>query len=759
MRRKFLITSLLSLILFAACNEKQVDVLSYVDPFISTEGDHGHWHPSALVPFGMVKLCPDTYPSSLTGDGDWAHSGYNYADSIIRGFSHFRTGSSGGGSIYDRAGVLSIIPFVSSPNLEWIKHPKHQIDKSTEKASPGYYSVRLHKEEIQVELTATSHVGFHQYKVVNPEKETKLFLYNGKSGMDSLVTFNLVNDRTIEGKINHRSGGYFILVFDHPIQRMGVLTPNGKRTTAFRDTTVNGGVAVKFGNLDVPLKVKVGISLTSLAAAKQNLEKTCPHWDFEKTKAEAETLWRNRLSAIKVKGTDKRDKRIFYTSLYRTCFLPIIQSDVDGTYKGFDEKLHKANGYKHYNGYAFWDSYRSKYPLYSLFCPDVYSDITNSLFDIYEQADNWAPFPDSDHKPHKTPLFCARGKNWYSVPSTCRHEHMLMVMTDAYFKGLFNDNLKIEDVYPHLKKEALLQMPARYDSIGFIPARPDQTGEYCWDSWCVAKVAKHLKKEDEYAYFSKRANYWKNTWDPTIKFFRARSADSTWLDFPKDPTTNREKYTYEGSKWHWRWNALHDMKGMVEAFGSKQAFIDSLSYFFEKDLYTAGNQIDLHAPLLFNPAGAPWLTQKWMNQLLKKPTTQLYGTHGFFKEPYHGYIYKDTPDGFLEEMDGDFGCMSAWYGLGAIGLYQICPGDTKFQISTPIFEHITFNSTKKSGKKIQFEIASKNFSEENIYIQSATLNGKKINRSWIDYSEIAAGGKLELVLGNQPNKEWGTEKQ
>ena len=435
--------------------------------------------------------------------------------------------------------------------------------------------------------------------------------------------------------------------------------------------------------------------------------------------------------------------------------MPIIQSDLGGTYKGFDENLHKAEGYKHYNGYAFWDSYRSKYPLYSLFCPDVYSDITSSIYDTYEQAINWWPFPDSDHKPHNSPLFRARGENGFAVPSTCRHEHMLMVMVDAYYKGLFSKQLSLEKIYPHIKKEALLQMPANYDSIGFIPARPDQTGEYSWDNWCVAKVAKDLKKDDEYAYFTKRANYWKNTWDSTIQFFRARGADGTWLDFPEGPTTNREKYTYEGSKWHWRWNALHDVEGMIQSFGGHYKFIDSLKYFFENNLYTAGNQIDLHAPFLFNPAKSPWLTQKWVNQILKKPTTQLYGTHGFFKEPIHDYIYKNTPDGFLEEMDGDFGCMSAWYNLGAIGLYQICPGDTKFQIFTPIFEHIIIDPPKKWEKNKPFEIICINFSEDHIYIQSAKLNGAELNRAWIDYSEIAKGGKLELVLGNKPNKKWG----
>ncbi|MBD0777411.1 glycoside hydrolase family 92 protein [Maribacter sp. ANRC-HE7] len=740
-----ILTVLFSFLIVLSCKEKEqekvkaIDVLSFVDPFISTEGDHGHWHPSALVPFGMVKLGPDTFPSSLTGDGDWAHSGYNYSDSIVRGFSHFRTGSSGGGSIHDRAGLLSLLPFHTITNDDWIKNPTSEIDKATEQASPGYYSVLLEEQGIQAELTATSYVGMHRYSFKKTE-DAKVLLSSGNSSLTNDLHYNVVDEHTIEGYFDKINGPYFTIVFNKPLIKN---EEQGKH-----DKSV-GNFICDFGKLTEPLLVKVGVSFTSINSANKNLKATCTTWDFENVKLEAEKLWRDRLSGIKIRGNNTRDKRIFYTALYHSCFLPIVQSDYDGTFLGFDAQLHMAENYKHYNGFAFWDSFRTKYPLYSLFCPDVYSDITSSIYDVYKYANNWDPFPNSDHKPHKSPLFSAHGKDGSTAFSTCRHEHMLMVMTDAYYKGLFHDELDIKDVYPYLKEETLLQMPKSYDSIGFIPARPDQTGEYSWDNWCVAALAKTLNKNDDYSYFTKRANYWKNSWDPEIKFFRARSADGKWLDFPEDPRDNREKYTYEGSKWHWRWNALHNMNGMIEALGGNKAFVEALDYFFENDLYTAGNQIDLHAPFLFNEAGAPWLTQKWVNQLVKKRTTQLYGTHGFFKEPILDYVYKDTPDGFLEEMDGDFGCMSAWYNLAAIGLYQTCPGDTKFQISTPIFEEITLDAFN-----VPFHIVCANFSEDNIYIQSAKLNGEDLKRSWLSYAEIAKGGKLELTLSKEPNKSW-----
>lgn len=428
----------LSLWIFNSCRTgKPVD---YVDPFICTQGDHGQWLPAALVPFGLVELCPDTWPGSLTADGDFAHSGYDWSDDHIRGFSHLHRGSSGGTTIHDRSGLISIVPFSDDPGETFFQDPVIEIDKSTEKAEAGYYSV---------------------------------------------------------------------------------------------------------------------------------------------------------------------------------------------------------------------------------------------------------------------------------------------------------------------------YMPEKYDTIGFIPARADQTGEYSWDNWALAQVAGALGYEKDYEYLIKRSEYWRNTWDPSIRYFRARSADGTWLDFPEDPAMNREKYTYEGSKWHWRWNVIHDVPSLIEAFGGKDAFIRELEYFFDNDLYTAGNQIDLQAPFMFNMAGSPWLTQKWVRKILTEPIVQKYGTHGFFAEPIFDRVYKSTPDGYLEEMDDDYGCMSAWYAMAAMGLYQMCPGKLVYQLTAPIFDEVTINLDQSfyNGKK--FIIKAENLSTENIYIQSATLNGKPFNRSDITHEEITNGGELIYQMGNKPNINWG----
>ncbi len=737
-------------VLFTNCTDNiGNNPVDYVDPFICTQGDHGHWLPAALVPFGLVELCPDTYPGSLIAHGDLAHSGYDYSDNQLRGFSHLHRGSSGGGSIHDRAGYISLLPFTKVLSDTFFVNPVLDFDKKSETATAGYYKVHLTQQNIVAELTATERTGFHRYTFLNKDSAC-LFINGGKRG--NSITCSLISPTQIEGSMGNR---YFVAEFDAPVENISVWNGQKPESGSSVQSKPGGGLICQFGKLkNNTLQVKVGLSLTGIEGAKKNLNAECDEWNFNATKTKAETAWNDILSLIQVKGPNEEDKTIFYTALYHTCFLPQITSDVDGLYHGLDNKLHKADGYNFFNNYAFWDSFRTKYPLYSLWIPNVYSEITQSLRDIYQQAGNWDPFPDNDHPPHG---FCylVRGKGGYQPFTTCRHEHMLMVMTDAYVKGLFT--FPLDTVYHYMKHEAMIQMPERYDQIGFIPARPDQTGEYAWDNWCMAQMAKELGKDEDYHYFMKRSEYWRNTWDQSIRFFRARAADGTWLDFPEDPTENREKYTYEGSKWHWRWNVVHDVPAMIDVLGGKDAFLKKLEYFFDNNLYTAGNQIDLHAPFLFNMASAPWQTQKWVYKILKEPIIQQYGTHNFFPEPIFDRIYKATPDGYLLEMDCDYGCMAAWYNMSAMGLYQICPGNPEYQLTAPIFDEIKISLNEKIYPGKSFVIKTHNLSQENIYIQSATFNGKEYKHSRIKHEELVKGGELIYQMGPEPNKSWRIE--
>ena len=739
---KYLIPILLFGLASCSGNKQAAD---YVNPFICTQGDHGQWLPAALSPFGMVELCPDTYPGSLTAHGDLAHSGYDYSDTQVRGFSHMHKGSSGGTSIRERAGILSVLPFLGNKPETFFVNPIVKIDKTSEKAEAGYYAVTLTEEDIKVELTAKQRSGFHRYTFPKG-KNVKIFLNSGDRNLG--IACSQTGKYCLEGSVD---GSYFILEADAPIT--GFKVWDGKKFGGNRAEPVAGsGVVCEFETQSGTLHLKVGISLTGMEAARRNFEAECTGKDFNRIRKETWQEWNEVLGRIRVEGDDDDDKTIFYTALYHTCFLPVVYSDVTGDYPGLDCETHRAEGYLHYGGYAFWDSFRTKYPLYSLFLPSVYKDIVCSLRDLYEQADNWGSLPESDHPPHGVG-FKASGKNGCSVPFSCRHEHMLMVMTDAYFKGLFS--IEPQSVYPYMRKEVMLQMPECYDTIGYIPARADQTGEYCWDNWCMAQMAKVVGNRQDYDYFMERSQYWRNTWDPGLRFFRARAADGSWLDFPDDPAENREKYTYEGSKWHWRWNVVHDVPALMDIFGGKEAFVKELEYFFDHDLYTAGNQIDLQAPWLFNDAGTPWLTQKHVRRILTEPIIQKYGTHIIFPKPIFDRVYKNAPDGYLLEMDCDYGCMAAWYAMGAMGLYQMCPGNPIYNITAPIFKKVVLqlDTSVYSGKT--FTIVAEKLSKENIYIQSAKLNGKPYNSTFLKHEDIVAGGKLVFEMGPNPNKTWG----
>jgi predicted alpha-1,2-mannosidase len=736
------------ILLVGSCQPKPP--ISYVDPFICTQGDHGHWLPAALVPFGLVELCPDTWPGSMTGDGDYAHSGYDYSDDHIRGFSHFHRGSSGGTTIHDRAGILSVVPFNGMPCDTFFCNPVSTVDKISEKAEAGFYSVYLPDDSILAELTATIHSGFHRY-TFSGSKGNRLFIYQGNRSGSTGISCIQTDKYTLEGSVGDK---YFLIRFNSPLSKIKSWSRTVPENLISALDQQSDGFICEFDDTgDSILLIKVGVSLTSKEAAGKNLDTECYHWDFDKIRNDASESWNSLLSSIEVKGKNINDKTIFYTALYHTCFLPVIQSDADGIYYGPDKQLHKAKGYIHYGGYAFWDSFRTKYPLYSLFIPRIYSEIITSLRDLYLQADNWGSLPGSDHPPHGV-IFKAIGKDGYEMFASCRHEHMLMVIADAYFKGLIKSDIR--EFYPFMFREVMLQMPEKYDSIDYIPARPDQTGEYCWDNWVLAQVARTIDYDESYQYLMKRSDYWKNMWDSTLRFFRARAADGTWLDFPEDPSVNREKYTYEGSKWHWRWNILHDVPSLIDAFGGEKKFVKELECFFEEDLYTAGNQIDLQSPFLFNMAGAPWLTQKWVRKILTEPIVQKYGTHGFFAEPVFDRVYKALPDGYLEEMDDDYGCMAAWYNMSAMGLYQLCPGNPVYQLTAPVFKKVIINLDRSVYPGNRFTIEANDLSKKNIYIQSATLNGKPFSRSSITHEEIVKGGKLVFRMGDKPNMKWGT---
>jgi len=700
--------------------------VDYVNPFLCTLEDHGHCHPAAAFPFGMVQLGPDTWPSSITGDGDWAHSGYNYADGAVRGFSHVRIFGSGGTEVSDRAWFISMLPWIGEPELR----PEKlfvKMDKGTEKASPGSYEVHLDGHDVHAELTVSPHCGFHRYTFPAAVDARILLDLHNAVGRSML---RVVSPSEVEGFYERRGTQYFTARFSRACGAFSTWDEDGTARDRPEREGKLVGAALEYGTRagDAVL-VKVGISTISMEQARLNLEAEIPAWDFEGTRKAARRAWETVLGSIEPEG-DEEFKEIFHTSVFRSCLLPVTTTDANGKYRGTDGGVHVAEDHVHYDCYAFWDTFRTRDPLLSLAAPAVFRDVARSLVDMYEQGMRTRPFP------------------------SVRFEHMLTMVLDAYAKGL--GGFDAEKAYAGMRREALEQLPEDLEAVGYKPGRPDQTLEYSYDDWCVAQMARALGKEEDYRKFSARARFYRNTWDARIGFFRARGADGRWMDFP-DPTVIDEKHVYEGSMWQWRWFVPHDPAGLAELCGGREAAVEQLDLFFSHDLYNQGNQPDLLAPFLFNPLGAPWLTQKWVRRILAEPMVQRYGTHAWLKKPWNRRIFTAGPDCYLDEMDDDCGCMAAWFAFASMGLFPLAPGDPVYQLTSPLFDKITFRLDPAVYPGGSFTVVSRNLTPDSFYIQSATLNGAPYNRSHIRHADIVRGGTLVFEMGKAANRSWGVE--
>ena len=672
---QLLITSVLIAFLFGSGRTQDASFISYVDLFTSTAGDHGQLDPAACVPFGMVKLGPDTEPDN--------HSGYDYNATKIKGFSHNRisgVGCSGAG------GNIRIKPGIGVPHAKSLVY-----DKKSEFAQPGYYRVDLPEIRTSCELTANNYTGFHRYQF--PASNQAFFYIDLQSSFAKFksANYHFESDREIVGKVKAQN------VCDEGIyiQYFSIFFPS--HIPAFKET--KEGIYALFST-EENNRVEIQVSLSPISteqAIKDRINRVGTK-SFEQIRKEAAQAWEETLSRVEVQGLEDY-KKLFYTHLYRSCLLPVNSTSTDGQFRGTNGKLYTAADYIHYDGWSIWDTYRTKLPLLTLLYPERMSDMTKSLVDLYRHGKYaWA----GKHEP---------------VP-TVRTEHALLVLLDAYQKGI--QNFDPETAYQGMLEEAN-KLP--YKS-------PDNILETSYDYWGIAQFARILNKKEDYRNFAKRAVQYKKIWKEKFLVMNERS-DIMHGDG-----------LYEGTLWQYRWSVPWDVAGMIRMMGGKKEFVRQLEYFFEQDLYNHGNQPDIQAPFLFNLGNRPDLTQKWVNRILTKPMPQHYGTHKKWEVPYHSKIYKTSPDGYIPEMDDDAGTMSAWFVWASMGLYPLCVGSSNYQLSTPIFDHIIIHLPE--GKK--FEIRNKGFSDSSYYIKSAKLNGKNLGKSELDHAQIARGGKLDLVI-------------
>ena len=686
------------------------DYTQYVNPFIGT-GGHGHVFLGANVPFGNIQAGPTQKKQGW----DWC-SGYHYSDSTVIGFGQMHLSGTGIGDLGD----VSLLP-MTNPSQREVK-----FSHKAEYVRPGYYSVML-ASGIRVELTATQRVAFHRYSF--PADATKGYIALNLAqgiGWDKMTSckFKQESDKTITGFRMSEGWAkdqrvYFVAEFSEPVK----LEENE------RDTIGIFSVA----STNQPLLVKVGISAVSVENARENLQQELPGWNFASVVSKANADWNRELSKIAIKTQDERAKRIFYTALYHTMIAPSVFSDVNGEYRGADGKTHKGD-FTDYTTFSLWDTYRAAFPLMTLIQPEMQRDLAETMLHIFKQQG-------------KLPVWHLMGNETDCMVGNPG----IPVLVDIALKGF---NVDKKAVFEAVKASAMRDERGMglLKKYGYIPCDLDPEKEtvakgleYALADACIAKLAKQLGKTEDYKYFYKRSQSYRDFYfDKQTKFMRGVTSDHKFRE-PFDPfsTVHRQDDYTEGNAWQYVWLVPHDVHGLVAAFGGEKPFVSKLDSLFivngdmgadaSPDItgligqYAHGNEPSHHILYMYNYVGQPWKGADKIRYVLAN-------------------LYHDDFDGL--SGNEDVGQMSAWYILSSVGFYQVDPAGGRYVFGSPLFDEATLNV----GNGKTFRVVAHNNSSENKYIQSAKLNGKPYTRSYIDFKDIVCGGTLEFVMGNKPSQ-------
>ena len=713
------------------------EITKYVHPFIGTGaidgGLSGNNYPGATSPFGMIQLSPDTSEAPNWGDA----SGYDYNRNTIFGFSHTRLSGTGASDLID----ITLMPTSSGRTSSAFTHDE-------EKARPGYYQVMLKDEGINAELTTTQRNGIHRYQYP-AGKDAEIILdmdHSADKGSWGRRIINsqirILNDHAVEGyriitgwaKLRKI---YFYMEFSSPILT-STLRDGGRvheNTAVINGTNLHG--CFRFGQLNgKPLTCKVALSSVSMENARQNMEQDAPHWDFDRYVAAADADWEKQLGKIEVKGTEVQ-KEIFYTALYHTMIQPNTMSDVNGEYMAADYTTRKvANNETHYTTFSLWDTFRASHPLYTLLEPERVTDFVKSMIRQYEYYGY-------------LPIWQLWGQDNYCMIGN----HSIPVITDAILKGI--PGIDMEKAYEAVYNSSVTSHPNSpfevWEKYGFMPENIQTqsvsiTLEQAFDDWCVAQLAAKLNKDADYQRFHKRSEYYRNLFHPKTKFFQSKNDKGEWIE-PFDPYQyggNGGHPFTEGNAWQYFWYVPHNIQALMELTGGTKAFEQKLDTFFTSTYkseqmnhnasgfvgqYAHGNEPSHHVAYLYNFAGQPWKTQKYVSHILNT-------------------LYNNTSSGYAG--NDDCGQMSAWYVFSAMGFYPVNPADGRYIIGSPLLDECTL---KLAGNK-EFRIRTIRKSPEDIYIQSVTLNGKKHKDFFITHQDIMNGGTMVFKMGKKPSG-WG----
>jgi len=754
-------------------SEKHPSPASFVNPMIGAStsvGEAGIYHglgktfPGAATPYGMVQVSPNTITGGDNG------SGYSDEHTSIEGFAFTQMSGIGW---YGDLGNFLVMP-TTGPLQSFsstLEHPekgyRSVYTKSSEKAAVAYYSVFLGKYKVKAEMTAAAHSGMLRFTYPeNKSSRIQIDLARRVGGTSTKQYVEVVDDHSIQGwmRCSPDGGGwgngdgkadytvYFYASFSKPLKDYGVWSANIPDTANRKRDAVTSDYYQKWledaKRISKPASyegkhlgfytdfetkegeqvfMKAGISFVSMQGAKRNLQTEMKDWDFDGLHQRAVDSWNQALNKIKVQGGSLEQKTVFYTALYHTMIDPRIVTDVDGQYMGGDDKAHKATGFNKRTIFSGWDVFRSQMPLQTIINPGLVNDMITSLITLaQESGHNYLP---------RWELLNAYSGCMIGNPA-------VSMIADAYVKGI--RNYDVQKAYQYA-----LGTVKKFDNgkQGYTPGglSISLTLEYAYADYCMSVLANALGHPAMAKLYAHKAMDYKNIFDPEKGWFRPRNEDGSWQDWPAKGRLVQNYGTIESNPYQQGWFVPQDVDGMVQLMGGTEKVKTDLESFFEKtpknfmwnDYYNHANEPVHHVPFLFNRLGAPWLTQKWTRRICA--------------DAYHNRV-----DGLVGNED--VGQMSAWYVLAAAGLHPICPGDPRYEITSPVFNRIALHLTQPFASGQSFTIIARNNSPQNIYIQSAKLNGNPYNKAYLMHADIVKGGTLELVMGAVPNKNWGLEK-
>ncbi|HJQ35413.1 MAG TPA: GH92 family glycosyl hydrolase [Pyrinomonadaceae bacterium] len=740
-----LVAVCLILNLFGAATVSAQEPVDEVNVMIGTTGpsvyDYGGMIPGVAVPFGMTHWTAQTRQNKIS-----VYS-YNYKDDSIQGFIGTHQPAIWMGDY----GQVSLMPY--SGELK-TPQPRLPFRHEDERAAPNYYSVKMGEPggaRVGAELTATTRAGFLRFTF--PASDSSHVVVTAcrteAEGVKGFVQVNAAA-REITGYNPDRMSahlgpplpnfkGYFVVQFDKPFASSGTWEGEEIHADSTQQTGGRVGAYAKFKTSEGEVvRVKVGTSFISLEQARENLRREIPAWDFERVKAEGRRLWNEALGRIAIQGGSRDERVNFYTAMYHAHLFPRTFSEYGRYYSAFDDRVHRGVSY---NDYSLWDTFRAEHPLLILIQPERVPGMITSLLQMYEEG-GWMPMWPN---PTYTGIMIST--------------HADSVIADAYVKGVRGFDLK--KAYEATRKDAFTppdgdtgsrwvdralwtSFEARggltwYMKLGYVPQdKTDEsvsrTLEFAYDDFCVAQLAKAAGRMDDYEVLMNRAKNYRNLYDPAKGFMRPRLADGRWDEESWNSKDERMPGFTEGGPWTYLFCEMQDVPGMVELVGGPEKFAAKLEENFTGGHYHHDNEPGHHYTYLFDYVGRAWRTQELVRETMRTK-------------------YQNAPDGL--SGNDDCGQMSAWYIFSAMGFYPVTPGSDVYALGSPLFEKATVRLPGPFYRKGPFTVIAKNQSPENVYVQSATLNGRRLRAPFIKHSDIANGSTLVFVMGPRPNKDWG----